>query len=140
MSTAPTRFWDEKAEGWTRFARGLAAGLLITGCSAEEAEVRCTDEPRTCMTLVGQTQGITDGEPRLVLSFLNRCQFPVDIKICFEDERSGADCRERTAVEPLQRISEAKDEKFLGEGIRYFVRYSSEARACRFPETSRIVF
>ncbi len=123
-------------------AAALCAGLavLLGGCPRDAPQIRCGPEASQCLKLV--SRGEVDGrdDRRYAMRFESECAQPIDVKVCFEDERNGADCRVHTAVEPGGRFVESKSLKYLGLGLRYFARFTDNARTCPFPENRRVRF
>ncbi|MGF1453932.1 MAG: hypothetical protein ACFB6R_01000 [Alphaproteobacteria bacterium] len=114
----------------------LALAIGLAGCGPEGPSFECSPIPQRCLKLEEQTEA----EGQFSLAFRNGCDRPVDLKVCFEDEASGADCRLRSALPPGERHRERRDLRLMGEGIQYFVRFADEARTCPFPENRRIQF
>ena len=82
-------------------------------------------------------QGLQEG---YFFTVENSCKFPVDFKLCFEDTRGTADCRETSQMAPRSRKTEAKPDQFMGDGIKLYLRYSSDAKLCQFPLTRDVRF
>ncbi len=128
----------------SRLSTGILVVLGVSGLGACErvSEPVCTSEPTQCATIL--TEGVAmRGEGAFREAFIrlrNDCMKPVDLKVCFEDQRLTADCRETTGLEPLAVRTEAKSVRFFADGIKLFVRYSDTARQCRFPLSDRVTF
>lgn len=121
------------------------AGAGLAACSEPES-FECGRQVRQCAGIVEQreiparTENGEDIPASFALTLRNGCQTPVDIKICFEDTRGTTDCRAYSEVEPQTRFEETKSARFLGQGIKVFLRYSENALICRFPVSERVTF
>ena len=119
----------------------LAVLAFAAACSGED-ESRCGGAAARCTPIVEQRPGrASDGEEGLyVVSLRNDCEEAVDVKVCFEDKRLTADCRETPDLAPGETLRLTKSEQFFGDQLKLFVRYSSNAVQCRFPTTDRVQF
>lgn len=122
-------------------ALGIAAlSAVLAGCSGEPAP-DCAAAAQ-CVRIVEQRDGLAeDGEAEFyVVRITNSCEAETDIKLCFEDNRLTADCRERTAVAPGATIRETKELRFFGDRLKLFSRHTDNAVSCRFPGTDTVRF
>lgn len=139
--------WAGKAERSGHVSRApiLAASLTtalavlaLAACGAGDEAAPCSGAARMCSTII--TQGVEVEGETARFALRNDCDREIDVKICFEDARPDADCRERTAVGLDVTITERKDLQFFKDRVKVFARYSEDARRCLFPTTDRITF
>ncbi len=118
-----------------------ASALVVSACGPAPEPV-CSEAPQRCVRLV--TQGLGDGlahaQDLYVVRIENACERSVDMLVCFEDQRSGADCRQLTGLEPGRTLVQTKEERFFGERIKIFPRFTDEAQGCRLPLSDRVRF
>lgn len=122
----------------------ISAAALLAACGADDTagnRTGCAEEALTCV--VTEEQTIEPGADGAIfqISLRNRCDQPIDLKVCFEGTGARtADCREVSDLAASARTAVSIENRDFAEDIRIFARFSADANACSFPRSDRVRF
>lgn len=114
---------------------GAASGLLA---ACTEPPPLCRERARRCLSIESRDV-MFRGSRRFEIQLANTCHEEIEFKLCFEVRDGTADCRQDTLAPTRRTVQRIALNRFAGR-TRIFVRYLSEAKACRFPLTRDIKF
>lgn len=115
----------------------LAAASLSASCSEPPAAL-CQERTRRCLKLDSRDIAV-GSQRRFEIELANICHEEIEYKLCFEVPGDEADCRQGLLASARRTEESIPLDRFGGK-TRVYVRYSSEAKACRFPLTRDVEF
>jgi len=124
-----------------RICAGLAvAAFALAACSQEPATDRCPGEAPSCLIQEAGFETNAAGERVFIVRVANACLRSIDVKVCLQRTDAGeADCLERT-LDDSGRMSHAIPSELFSGNSQLYVRFTDDARICRFPLTKDVRF
>ncbi|MFP4003873.1 MAG: hypothetical protein ACLFV8_08865 [Alphaproteobacteria bacterium] len=114
----------------------IAGALFAAACTEEQP--LCEERTKRCLSI--KTRDVRLGaQDRFEIQLTNVCHDEIEYKLCFEVHGEEADCRQGYLA-ATRRVDESISLARFGGRTRIFVRYESEAKACRFPLTRDVEF
>ncbi len=144
-STAERNRPRNRARKNARPAHQAGLGIRLIVLSSAALSAACSEPPPLCQERTRRCLGIESrdievrGTERFEIRLANTCHEDIDYKLCFEVPGEPADCRQGTLA-AARRAEENIALGRFGGRTRIFVRYASEAKACRFPLTRAVRF